>query len=241
MDNTIKLMDMHNHTVWSDGVNSTLELVKDAISRNIQMIGFTDHFNTSKCPSLAFDELDSYIAEINLLKQHFYNSIQIYKGVEINPFPFPKSFKNLPYNEFHKLDYILIEYLDFLSSSIKLKDIEQYIKKFNCPVGLAHTDLFKLEIQHKNEGGLDYILDFLEGNNIFWEINSNLAYESFDDIIYNSNKKHINILFEKIKKRNIKVTVGSDKHSKDDFELTRFTMANNIAYSINLNEGKINL
>ena len=157
--------------------------------------------------------------------------------MEINPIPFPRSFEGLPYDKLEKLDFVLIEYLDFLSDSIRFKDLEKYITKFKCQVGLAHTDLFRLGQKHKSEGGLDYIVNFLKRNNIFWEINSNLAYESFDDIIYYNDKNEISTLIGKLKNCNIKVTVGSDKHSKDDIELGRFVMANQIANYIN--SGKI--
>lgn len=233
MEKDLKLIDMHNHTIWSDGANTTLELIEDALSKNIKIIGITDHFNTSKCPSLKLGQLNFYITEIEALKHQYVNSIEVLKGIEINPIPHPSSLENLPFDEFNKLDYVLIEYLDFLSDRIKLLDLERYIKKIKCRVGLAHTDLLKLGRKHNNEGGLDYVLNFLQRNNMFWEINSNLAYESFDDIIYHNDKIEISILFEKIKEHNIAVTVGSDKHSKDDLELGRFIEANKIAYSIN--------
>jgi histidinol phosphatase-like PHP family hydrolase len=233
MKSELKLMDLHNHSIWSEGVNTTLELVEDAISKDIKIIGFTDHFNTSKCPSLKPEQLNSYIEEIESLKHKYNNSIEILKGAEINPLPYPKSFDSLPYDQLEKLDFVLIEYLDFLSDTIKLKNLEKYLMKIKCQIGLAHTDLFRLGQKHKSEGGLEYIINFLNTNNIFWEINSNFAYESFDDIIYYNNKNEVSALLARLRESNIRVTVGSDKHSKDDFEIGRFVMANRVADSIN--------
>lgn len=229
----LRLIDLHNHTIWSDGINTTLELVEDAVSKDIKIIGFSDHFNTSKSPSISSEQLNSYIKEIVSLKQKYGNSLEILTGIEINSVPFPTSFESLPYDEINNLDFVLIEYLDFLSDRIKLNHLEKYLKMIKCQVGLAHTDLLRLGFKHKSEGGLDYVLAFLKENNIFWEINSNTAYESFDNIIYQYNKSEINTLIEKLISYKIKVTVGSDKHSKEDIEMGRFVRANELANQIN--------
>ena len=123
-----------------------------------------------------------------------------------------------------------------MSDRIKLRYIEKELKKIKCKIGLAHTDLIHLATKHKLEGGLDYVLNFLKDNNIFWEINSNIAYECFDDIIYDNDKKEIHILIQKLISNNIKVTVGSDRHSIDDIQWGRFIKANEIADYINLKQ-----
>ncbi|MGY0371971.1 PHP domain-containing protein [Clostridium sp. JNZ J1-5] len=236
MKTDLKLIDMHNHTIWSDGINSAVELIEDAISKNIKILGFSDHFNTVKCLSISNEQLNLYIAEINNLKEQYKHKISILIGIEINAIPFPASLENLPYSQFDNLDFVLIEYLDMLSDKIRLKDLEIYFKNFKCKVGLAHTDLFKIGAKHKSDGGIDYVVDFMKKNHIFWEINSNLAYESFDDIIYQQNKKEVQELMEKLVSNKIEISAGSDKHSIEDIELGRFIKANEVANYINLRE-----
>ncbi|MDP4147026.1 MAG: PHP domain-containing protein [Bacillota bacterium] len=228
-----KLIDMHNHTVWSDGANSAVELIEDAIEKNIKILGFTDHFNTSKCPSISPEQLSLYIQEIVSLKEKYKHKISVLIGIEINSILFPMSFENLSFNQFEGIDFVLIECIDLLSDKFRLKDLEKYLNRFKCKVGLAHTDLFRLGTKHEVEGGIGYVVDFMKRNNIFWDINSNSAYECFDNIIYHQNQEEITELFEKLIKNQIEITVGSDKHSIDDIELGRFITANELAGYIN--------
>ncbi len=238
MEANFRLIDMHNHTEWSDGTNSTIELVEDAIAKSIKVFGFTDHFNTDKCPSIKPEQLDLYVKEINELKELYKNKLSILIGLEINSVPFPESFDSLSYSQFDNLDFVLVEYLDILSNKIRLKDLENYLKRFKCKVGLAHTDLIKIATKHEAEGGIDYVIDFMKRNQIFWEINSNCAYECFDNIFYQQNKDEIKELIEKLIINKIEVTVGSDKHSVEDIELGRFKKANELADFINSRNNK---
>lgn len=233
MNTSFKLIDMHNHTEWSDGANSTTELVEDAITKNIKILGITDHFNTSKCPSISPGQLNLYIDEIKNLKEQYECKILILAGVEINSIPLPGSFESLSFNQFDNLDFVLIENLDMLSDRFRLKDLEMFLKKFKCKVGLAHTDLLKIAAKHKIEGGVDYVISFMKRNRIFWEINSNSAYENFDNIIYHQNTKEVRELVETLTRNKIEVTVGSDKHSIEDIEIGRFIKANELANYIN--------
>jgi histidinol phosphatase-like PHP family hydrolase len=234
----MNFMDLHNHTVWSDGVNSIKEVIENAIKYNITVIGITDHFNTNKCPSIKPKEIEGYISEIQYLKKLYEDKIKVYAGIEICCTPFPQSLENLPFDKLNQLDFVLLEYLDRLSSDIKVDDINKNIEKLQCEVGLAHTDLFRLAAIHSQDGGLNFILDFLSKNNLFWEINSNSAYESFDDIIYYNDDEDIQNLFEMLKKRKIRVSASSDTHSICDFEFGRLIEANRIANIIN--EGHTN-
>lgn len=230
---SIKLMDMHNHTIWSDGINNIDEIIQDAISKGISSIGITDHFNPNHELSLKLSQLSEYINEINKLRDKYKKNINVFSGIEVKATPYPLSFEKLPYSYMDNLDFILIENLEFMSTKITLKDLEKYIKYVNCSIGLAHTDLFRLALSYKEKGGINYVISFLKENCIFWEINTNGAYECFDELLYYDNSKEVQYLIEKLIKNNIKVTVGSDKHSLDDFELGRFLKGNEIANYIN--------
>ncbi|TCK98059.1 DNA polymerase (family 10)/histidinol-phosphatase (PHP family) [Natranaerovirga hydrolytica] len=220
------IIDLHNHTFWSDGINSSKEIVENAIEHNINAIGITDHFNTVKCPSIQPNELDGYLREMKYIKEMYSSKIKVFIGIEINCIPFPESLNNLPYDKLNALDFVLIENLDHLSPAICLEDILKDIKKLKIPVGLAHTDIFKLANKNIEKGGLNYILDLLKTNNIFWEINSNSSYDSFNSIIYNNDDSDVLNLFKKIQEHQINITVGSDTHSIDDYEKNRLKQGN---------------
>ena len=76
------IMDLHNHTTWSDGKNTIDELIKHAILIGINVLGFSDHFNNLK-PSIPFDHLEYYINELDEYKEKYKNRITILKSLEI--------------------------------------------------------------------------------------------------------------------------------------------------------------
>ena len=60
-------MNLHNHTVFSDGSNEVSEIVKYAESVcHLDMIGITDHYFTHKVPdqSVQLSHLHEYIEHI---------------------------------------------------------------------------------------------------------------------------------------------------------------------------------
>ena len=73
---------------------------------------------------------------------------------------------------------------------------------------------------------------FEHDEKVFWEINSNSAYEFFDDIIWDKNDDKINKLLELIKSNSIEISVGSDTHDLTDYEFGRLCEANKIASSL---------
>jgi histidinol phosphatase-like PHP family hydrolase len=233
MDTGMGLMDLHNHTVWSDGINSAREVIENAVSYNITDIGITDHFNTNKCPSISPGDIDSYISEIQYLKKLYSDKVNIYAGIEICCIPFPQSLEDLPFDKINKLDFVLLEYTDYLSPHAQFEDIKKSIQKIKCRAGLAHTDLFKLATNRFQDGGLEFVLNFLSENNLFWEINANTAYDCFDNIIYHNNDEHVEDLFDALQNKGIRVSAGSDSHSIYDFKYGRLRDANKVARMIN--------
>lgn len=54
-------MDLHNHTIWSDGADKPEDIILNAINHQIEAVGITDHFcNDDKC-SLGFDKMKIYL------------------------------------------------------------------------------------------------------------------------------------------------------------------------------------
>ncbi len=37
-------MDIHNHTIWSDGADKPEDIILNAINHQIEVVGVTDHF-----------------------------------------------------------------------------------------------------------------------------------------------------------------------------------------------------
>lgn len=78
------LIDLHVHTIFSDGVNTPEEMVQAAIVKRMDTIGFSDHsytdFDVTWCMQKA--EIANYRACIEELKQRYRDRINILCGVE---------------------------------------------------------------------------------------------------------------------------------------------------------------
>lgn len=220
-----QLVDLHNHTTWSDGTNKVDDLIENVINHNISAIGITDHYNTSKCPSISPSKLNKYTNVLTKSKIKYENKIKLLRGIEINCLPFNDLHK-IQYKDINKLDYVLLEYLEHLNPSISLEDIANLISNFKIKVGLAHTDLIKFASRYNNlEEGLREILKFIKNNNIFWELNINSYSDHYYNFIVDSNDD-IKLLRKLLKEYDIEVTVGSDTHDLLDYEFKRIEKAN---------------
>jgi histidinol phosphatase-like PHP family hydrolase len=220
-----KLMDIHNHTVWSDGVHWPEEIIENGIANGIEIIGISDHFNTIKCKSVSVTRLSNYIEEIKRLKVKYGGKIQVLSGIEICMNKEWCNLDVLPYEILNKLDYILFEYVDLFSDSVSLKTVREYTDKITCRKGLAHTNIFNLV----NKYGLDEVVKILKENELFWEINVNRGYEYFDKIIEKRQTRWIFEVFKRMMECGVEITVGSDTHSLYFYDIERIKVGNQLA------------
>lgn len=215
------MIDIHNHTDWSDGEDSIEEIVVNALSRGISEVGISDHYNTSKCPSVSVKNLDRYLSEINSIKLKYRDKITVLSGIEICSLPYPLSFEEFPFEVVNNFDYVLIEYLDLLAPNTSLDSLEIFLSKITCKKGFAHTDLIKLSNKFES---LEKTIQFLKNNNIFWELNSS----SCCDTLYNLTERNEETekLINLLKLNKIEIIAGSDTHSLADYEFGRLKKAN---------------
>ncbi len=217
-----KIMDIHNHTICSDGYHTSEEIIQNAIKNGVVTIGISDHYNTQKCNSIEPQGLIDYIKNIEEQKKRYSDRIEILCGVEICANKQWSDLDRLPYDKLNKLDYVLLEYIDLFSDSLKLNEIEDLRNNLSCRVGLAHTDIFSLSSKY----GLNNIIKILKNNDIFWEINVNEGYCYFDYIIDNLDKAEVRNTFQSLKDNNIEITVGSDTHSLFYYDINRIKLGN---------------
>ena len=69
------LINLHSHTIFSDGSLKPEELLDQAYEKNLKYISITDHHTV---------DAHKYITENNLLKKYPENTINIISGIEIN-------------------------------------------------------------------------------------------------------------------------------------------------------------
>ncbi len=241
------MIDIHNHTNYSDGEHTPEEIVINAANNGIQTIGISDHHKAFFMEHPHYKDFNSYINEINNLKKKYSEKIKISLGIEINiNFKYKNDENRIPYEELQGLDYVLLERIEGIAPfeypgkyHIKFKDISIIAERIRNKIGLAHTDIFKLsEIYSEDKGleyGMDYVLGTMEKYNIFWELNTQAQYKYFDYIMNNGNGKKVALLFDKLEKYKIEVMAGSDTHYIGfDFNVNRLKLANEIAI-----EGKL--
>ncbi|MBR3791914.1 MAG: PHP domain-containing protein [Clostridia bacterium] len=197
----MKLIDLHNHTTFSyDGVNSCEEIIENALSKGIEVIGICDHQY-----SLGSD-IGEYIRTVNECKRKYKNKIEVLCGLEIGTRPEPR---DLVMSSIKDIDYCLFECLDS-PVSMDFYEFLEWVKLFDMPKGFAHTDIFSLSQRY----GID-IIKIMKENNIFWEINTSGNYTYYYDFITNKEKQEI------IKKSGLTLSVGSDTHWIKDLNVNK--------------------
>lgn len=108
------MINLHNHTTWSDGGFSITELAEGARERGIRTLGVTDHFETDKCDTrLGRDTLLAYKDEARAAAADV--GIRILTGAEIDLTNVAERMAILPHYEFpalelNRIDYVLFEY-----------------------------------------------------------------------------------------------------------------------------------
>lgn len=227
-----KLMDIHNHTNWSDGIHTAEEIIENAINNRIEIIGISDHFDTIKCNSVPIDKLKQYIQRMKKLKDKYKDLIKVVVGIEICMKKSWCDLGSLPYAELNKLDYVLFEYIDLYPDSVTLEEIKEYTSKITCEKCLAHTDILNLKAKY----GYERLIKSLKENDLFWELNVNSSYEYFDEIMNNRKKGYVDELFNRLKEDGIKISVGSDTHSLCFYDLNRLIIGNVLAQYNTINK-----
>lgn len=223
--NSMSFMDLHNHSIWSDGIHSPEKIIQNALKNGVASIGISDHFYTSKCNSVHKKDLKEYIENITKLKVSYSRDIQVFAGIELCMNKDFCDLQNLPYDELNKLDYVLFEYIDYFKNSIKFTELKEYSSKFSCKVGLAHTDLLNFCKTYN----LKTVINLLKENNLFWELNVNDGYEYFDEVVDSIDTWSTSRLFRKLKKNNIQISVGSDTHCLDYYDIEKLRIGNMLA------------
>ena len=83
--------NLHTHTTFCDGVNTPEELVREAIERGFDSIGFSGHGHTIYDESYCMgrEETKTYRNEILSLQQKYADSIRVFLGIEQDYFSDP--------------------------------------------------------------------------------------------------------------------------------------------------------
>ncbi len=188
----MKITDLHNHTTFSyDGVNSCEEIIENALSKGIDVIGITDHqFSIGS-------DIGKYIYTVNECKRKYKGKITVLCGLEIGTRPEPR---DLILSSIKNIDYCLFECLDS-DNAMDFYEFLEWSQLFKMPKGFAHTDIFYLSQKFEID-----IIRIMKEHNFFWEINTSGNYNYYYDFLTNPQKQKM------ISESKIPVSIGSDTH-----------------------------
>lgn len=208
------IMDLHNHTVYSyDGSNSPEQIIENAITVGFDIVGITDHQFTIQ------NRLGEYIERLAECKRKYSSQIKVLAGLEISMQPRPNG---LFAADTDGLDYVIFERLDRCNAA-DFYEFLAFRRRYNCPVGLAHCDVFKLSEQY----GID-ILSVMKDEEIFWELNTSGNYNYYYDFLTNAKKR------EAVCRSGVGVSVGSDTHAIFEFRKKQIVRANQLREELGL-------
>lgn len=205
--------DLHTHTSWSDGANSTEEMIQAAVKMGYEYYAVTDHTKTDVVAN-GLDEkrLKKHLGEIDQLQKK-YPSIRILKGAEVAIL------------SDGKLDYSnsVLKELDIVIGSIH-SGFKNDAKKMTGRIVSALENEHLLFIAHptgrlinqRNPYSVNFepVLDAAKRNGKAFEINSFPSRMDFD-------AAHI----RECVKREIPLVINTDSHSVPNLEFMEFGIA----------------
>ena len=82
----MQYVNLHNHTVYSDGQNTMEECVQSGIQKGMLALGFSDHSYTPCDESYCMmtRDYEPYLQEIARLKEKYASQIRIFAGLELD-------------------------------------------------------------------------------------------------------------------------------------------------------------
>jgi len=225
-------INLHCHSNFSDGNNDIHEIVAKAVKIGLDYLAITDHFTNSWksgiIPTLnSLEKIENYLEEISICQNHLKETnkkLLLYKGIEIDLGSSEKFIKHLV--DPLKFDIILFEYLETLEGLAYINNLIDYwerkVSNNNLPMfGLAHFDPSNFIYT-----GLDRLIQLLIKYDIYYEFNS--SYSQF----YSRKNE---IFFEKLKKHQIPVGIGSDAHHLKNLVLIEEPLSKIIDYGLENN------
>ncbi|MBW8332512.1 MAG: histidinol-phosphatase HisJ family protein [Prolixibacteraceae bacterium] len=223
----IGMVDYHMHSILSDGKDSYEEMVRVAISKGLDEIGFSDHVCIKPVDwAISLIDIPVMTEQIMDLKLKYKNQIKIRYGIEMDYFPgSEKELKELI--ESLPIDYV-IGSVHFIGDWNFDTDQSLYGK---WPNDQVYGEYFELIQQAAMSGLFDIIghLDLIKKFRIYPESNQNKLFEDTirtikkHDLVVELNTGGIDRpcadytpgpkLLEMCYRHNVPVTLSSDAHN----------------------------
>ena len=204
------MINLHTHTVYSDGAFLPDDIVRRAFQGGLSHIAITDHFETAKVPSpLKVEHFERYMNNLAALKEMYRGKIEVLAGVEIDTNPDRCELESLPVDLVNRLDVVLFEYAsDPINGGRQLEGLEDFRKQLTGPLcGLCHWDMDRI-YPHRDSEELANTLKVMD---LFVEISTSPFYTR-DGLPYFLHAER----FYRSFKGKVKVSIGTDTHRRID-------------------------
>jgi histidinol phosphatase-like PHP family hydrolase len=204
------MMNLHNHTTYSDGRFSPRDIVEAGIRAGLSVVGISDHYRTTKARSLSPASLDEYVEHVRRLAIHYKDRIRVLVGVEVDASPDrTEDLAYLPFSQLNKMDFILFEHVqDEEAGGMSLWELFDMRKELEPPVGLAHNDIGRnfAEIEPA------VLIPVLETNHLFLELCPSLRHSKLQRPLY----RHSLEFYTRLKGTGVELSIGTDTHDNLD-------------------------
>lgn len=144
-------MNLHNHTVFSDGSYKAIEIIHMAEEGcGLDAVGICDHYKTEKVLgySIPFQNIPDYIEHIRKINELKKRSIRVLCGLEIDFSLRTPNFREPLTTRFldtlNQLDFLLFEYVNSeIWEGRNLGALIELREQLEIPVGIAHSEFQK--------------------------------------------------------------------------------------------------
>lgn len=229
--------NLHTHSTYCDGKNTLEENIIEAIELNFRSIGFSGHAPSGRrfdsC-CMTEETTKKYFSEIESLKQKYKESINIFKGIELEACN-PKNYE--------EVDYSIgsLHFLEVGSSFVSIDDTKDKLKEGIKALGelpflrmyFEQLLSFSSKINFDIVGHFDLFTKFNEKENIIDETNKkyqDLAINALEVLFKQGKIFEINtgaisrgyrtkvypapFILEKLKQWKAPIIISSDAHEK---------------------------
>ena len=198
-------MNLHNHSIHSDGDFSPEQIAAEASRGCLTHVAITDHFETAKVRRcLKSEGLDDYIREIRSLNERYDGSLRVLAGVEIDTNPERCVLEELPVDRLNRLDLVLFEFVnDEWNGGSSLAEIAPLIDSIKVPCGLVHTDFARV---FQSFSPCD-VAEMLASHDLFAEVNTASIYKRQGIPYYEHAERYYRAFHDKVR-----ISIGTDAH-----------------------------
>jgi DNA polymerase (family 10) len=206
--------DLHLHTRWSDGTNTTEEMVRAAIRQGYEYVAITDH-SKSEYIAHGMDEkrLAKYVTEISKLKKKYAGDIVVLAGSEVDILADGK------------LDYATkyLDLLDWVVASVHSRfkqPRDEMTKRILAALSNDHVNALGhptgrlINEREPYDADMAQVILAAKDNNVALEVNSSPARLDLKDA-------HIRAAVE----AGAKLVISTDAHHENQLSFTTFGIA----------------